>query len=94
MLEIRMIPVVAVLATLLVLVSTQPEHLWRWFAALLIAWGVTAAVLLCAPAIARVLKEKGSMAVERLMGMLLVAISVQMFLDGVAGYLKGAGTGS
>ena len=78
----------SVLATLLVLVSTQPEHLWRWFAALLIAWGLTAAVLLCAPAIARVLKEKGSVAVERLMGMLLVMVAVQMFLNGIEHYLK------
>jgi len=78
----------SVLATLLVLVSTQPEHLWRWFAALLIAWSLTAAVLLCAPAIAGVLKEKGSMAVERLMGMLLVMVAVQMFLNGIEFYMK------
>ncbi|MBE2285596.1 MAG: hypothetical protein IAE77_19190 [Prosthecobacter sp.] len=78
----------SVLATLLVLVSTQPEHLWRWFAALMIAWTITAAVLLCAPAIARVLKEKGSLAVERLMGMLLVMVAVQMFLNGIEHYLK------
>lgn len=78
----------SVLATLLVLVSTHPEQLWRWFAALLIAWGITAAVLLCSPAIARVLKEKGSMAVERLMGMLLVMVAVQMFLNGIEHYLK------
>ena len=78
----------SVLATLLVLVSTQPEHLWRWFAALMIAWTITAAVLLCAPAIARVLKEKGSLAVERLMGMLLVMVAVQMFLNGIEHYLN------
>ncbi len=78
----------SVLATLLVLVSTQPGQLWNWFAALLIAWSITAAVLLCAPAIARVLKEKGSMAVERLMGMLLVMVAVQMFLNGIEHYLK------
>lgn len=78
----------SVLATLLVLVSTQPEQLWNWFAALLIAWSITATVLLCAPAIARVLKEKGSMAVERLMGMLLVMVAVQMLLNGIEHYLK------
>ncbi|MDZ4405996.1 MarC family protein [Prosthecobacter sp.] len=78
----------SVLATLLVLVSTQPEQLWRWFAALLIAWSITAAVLLSAPAIARVLKDKGSLAVERLMGMLLVMVAVQMFLNGIEHYLK------
>ena len=78
----------SVLATLLVLVSTQPEKLWSWFTARMIAWAITSAVLLCSPAIARVLKEKGSMAVERLMGMLLVMVAVQMFLNGIEHYLK------
>lgn len=78
----------SVLATLLVLVSTQPERFRQWLAALLMAWAITAAVLVCAPAIAAVLKEKGSLAVERLMGMLLVMIAVQMFLNGLEHYLK------
>lgn len=78
----------SVLATLLVLVSTHPDQTGRWLLALLVAWGITAAVLLCAPAIARVLKEKGSMAVERLMGMLLVMVAVQMFLNGIEHYVK------
>ena len=87
-LAVPMIAGPSVLATLLVLVSTHPEQIWRWLSALLIAWGVTAAVLLCSPAIARVLKEKGAMAVERLMGMLLVMVAVQMFLNGIEHYLK------
>jgi len=87
-LAIPMIAGPSVLATLLVLVSTQPELIWRWFTALLCAWSITSAILLCAPAISRVLKEKGSMAVERLMGMLLVLVAVQMFLNGIEYYLK------
>lgn len=87
-LAVPMIAGPSVLATLLVLVSTQPEQIWHWFAALLISWGVTAAVLLCSPVIARVLKEKGAMAVERLMGMLLVMVAVQMLLNGIEHYLK------
>ena len=78
----------SVIATLLVLVSSQPDAMGKWLTALLASWGITAAVLLCAPAISRVLKEKGATAVERLMGMLLVMISVQMFLNGVEFYLK------
>lgn len=78
----------SVLATLLVLVSTRPEHLARWFTALMIAWSITSAILLFSPAIARVLKERGSLAVERLMGMLLVMVAVQMFLNGLEFYLK------
>jgi multiple antibiotic resistance protein len=78
----------SVLATLLVLVSTQPGALWQCIVALLSAWAITAVVLLFAPFIARVLKEKGAIAVERLMGMLLVMIAVQMFLNGLDAYLK------
>jgi len=78
----------SVLATLLVFVSAHPDQMGRWLTALLIAWAITAAVLLCAPAIARVLKEKGCMAVERLMGMLLVMVAVQMLLNGIEFYLK------
>ena len=78
----------SVLATLLVMVSSQPELIGQWLIALLIAWGITAAVLLFAPTIARILKEKGSLAVERLMGMLLVMVAVQMLLNGFEHYLK------
>ncbi|MSU42224.1 MAG: NAAT family transporter [Pedosphaera sp.] len=78
----------SVIATLMLLTSSQPALNARWLAALFIAWAITSAVLLCAPIIARGLREKGSMAIERLMGMLLVIIAVQMFLNGLAAYLK------
>jgi multiple antibiotic resistance protein len=78
----------SVLATLLVMVSSQPELIGRWLIALLCSWAITAAVLLMSPMLARILKEKGSMAVERLMGMLLVMIAVQMFLNGLKRYLQ------
>ena len=78
----------SVLATLLVLVSSQPERMRDWLIALLLSWGVTATVLLFSPTIARVLREKGSLAVERLMGMLLVMVAVQMLLNGFEHYLK------
>lgn len=76
----------SVLATLLVLGNAEAGVLGRSLVALLAAWAITAGVLLCAPFIARVLKEKGSLAVERLMGMVLVMISVQMFLNGLEAY--------
>ena len=78
----------SLIATLLVIVSSEPNAIWKWLTALLVAWGISAAVLLCAPALSRILKEKGATAVERLMGMLLVMISVQMFLNGVERYLQ------
>ena len=51
-------------------------------------WAITAAVLLMSPILSRILKQKGSMAVERLMGMLLVMIAVQMFLNGLKHYMQ------
>lgn len=58
-----------------------------WSLALLIAWVGTAVILLSSTALYKWLGQRVLTAVERLMGMLLVAISVQMFLDGFAVYL-------
>lgn len=75
-------------ATLILLAGQAgagPAHL---VGALLAAWAASAAILLASPALDRLLGERGLMAMERLMGLLLVALSVQMFLDGVAVYLR------
>ena len=61
-----------------------------WSLALVLAWLATAALLFSATSLYKVLGMRVLIAVERLMGMLLVAISVQMLLDGVATYLAGA----
>ena len=55
--------------------------------ALLIAWAATAAILFSATKLYRLLGPRALTALERLMGMVLVAISVQMTLDGIAAYL-------
>src|SRR5436190_16018437 len=75
------------LATLLLLERSDPGRLWDWLLALLAAWAATAAVLLTAPVLLRVLGRRGLIALERLTGMLLVMIAVQMVLDGVRKYL-------
>lgn len=74
-------------ATLVLLVSREPDRIGSWLIAVVVAWVVTAATLLSATSLQRLLGERGITAVERLMGMLLVAVSVQMTLDGVAQYL-------
>lgn len=76
------------MATLLLFVRTEPKRIADWLIALVIAWGATAVILLCSTFFLRVLKQRGLIAMERLTGMLLVVISVQMFLDGVAEYLQ------
>jgi len=58
-----------------------------WSLALVLAWAATAAILFSATYLYKVLGSRVLVAVERLMGMLLVAISVQMLLDGLKAYL-------
>lgn len=71
------------------LFSTQyPDRMFDWSLALFAAWLGTAVILLSATKLYRLLGKPVLIAVERLMGMLLVAISVQMLLDGVVAYLK------
>ncbi|MEO6171870.1 MAG: YhgN family NAAT transporter [Arenimonas sp.] len=71
------------------LFSTQyPERMLDWSLALLVAWFGTALILLSATSLYKLLGKPVLIAIERLMGMLLVAISVQMLLDGVVAYLK------
>lgn len=84
------IPLVAgpsTMAALLLFVQNQPGLFWHWFAALLLAWAITAVTLTGSHWLYRLLKPRGLVAVERLMGMILVILAVQMFLDGLRGYL-------
>jgi len=67
--------------------SNDPGRLGDWSLALLTAWGATSAILFSATYLYKWLGSRVLIAVERLMGMLLVAISVQMFLDGLGTYL-------
>ena len=75
------------LASLLLLQSSSNSTLQLW-ASLTLAWAVTAAILLSSTILYRLLKERGLIALERLMGMLLVMLAVQMFINGVAKFMK------
>ena len=76
------------LATLLVLVQTNQEHLPSLFVSLFLAWIISGAILLFSPLFYKVLKNKGLTALERLMGMLLLIMAVQMFIDGIKGLVN------
>ena len=79
------------MAAVMLLGSNEPHRLGEWSLALFLAWAATATILLCSPLLYRLLGRRALSAVERLMGMLLVAISVQMLLDGLAVYLGRGG---
>lgn len=78
------------MAVLLLLSTAQPGRMWEWGLALFIAWLITAVVLLCSTWLFKLLGESVLVAMERLMGMLLVVLSAQMILDGVVAYWQHA----
>ena len=85
------IPMVAgpsALAVVILLATREPGRIFHWLIALLAAWFVSALILVSATSLQKVLGRRGLVAMERLMGMLLVAIAVQMLLNGIAAYLE------
>ena len=75
------------MAAVMLMGSNEPERLPAFSLSLLLAWVGTVAILFCAPLLYKLLGHRALSAMERLMGMLLVAISVQMLLDGLGTYL-------
>ena len=77
------------MATVLLLASRQPAQLGEWIAALAAAVGVCAAVLLASQPLYRWLGESVVTAIEKLMGLVLCAIAVEMILAGIKRYFWG-----
>jgi multiple antibiotic resistance protein len=75
------------MAAVMLMSNSNPQRDADWGTALLIAWLATAALLFAATYLYKLLGTRVLVAVERLMGMLLVTVSVQMFLDGLDAYL-------
>ena len=76
------------LAMLILLARSQPERIFEWLAAVLGAWALTSLIMLSSSKLNKLFGKRGLIAVERLMGMVLVAISVQMLMDGISTYLN------
>jgi len=81
------IPLVAgpsTMTVVMLMASQQPKHIWLWMLALFIAWFISTVILVFAEKLRKVFGERGLVAIERLMGMILTTMAVQMFLTGVA----------
>ena len=84
------VPLIAgpsILATLILMGNQHPGEHGSLIIALLLAWVASSAILMCSNQLMKVLGNRGVYAIERLMGMILVMLSVQMFMDGIANYL-------
>jgi MarC family membrane protein len=74
------------MATVLLLASRQPDRVLSWVGALACAMAVSGAVLLLSDRIRRVVGDSVVSALEKLMGLVLTAIAVEMVLAGVKRY--------
>lgn len=77
------------MASVLLITSQEPHRWQEWLLALILAWGLTAIIIYFSTGLSRLLGKRGLVALERLMGMVLTAIAVQMFLEGVRKFLNG-----
>lgn len=76
------------LATVILLVSRAPERRLEWMAALALTIALGAVVLLLAERIQRLLGDRFVVAMERLMGLILVAVAVEMMMRAYGAFLK------
>ncbi|MBI3069283.1 MAG: MarC family protein [Betaproteobacteria bacterium] len=76
------------IATVILFVSRAPHRMLEWIAALSGAMLLALVVLLFAERISRLAGERGLAALERLMGLILTAIAVEMLLRGIEGFVR------
>jgi multiple antibiotic resistance protein len=85
-LAIPMIAGPSILAALILLANQDHNRMLDWSLALGAAWLASATILMLSSTLHRILGERGLIAIERLMGMILIMISIQMLLDGIGQY--------
>jgi multiple antibiotic resistance protein len=86
------IPMVAgpsAMAVVMLMASNDPSRMLDWTLALFAAWLLSSLILMSATGLKRFLGRRGLIAMERLMGMLLIALAVQMLLEGISTYIAG-----
>jgi small neutral amino acid transporter SnatA (MarC family) len=71
------------LLTIIMLKASEENNNLKIFFAILLAWVGVATVLMIAPFLQKVLKQRGMVALEQLMGMALSLMSIEMVVKGV-----------
>jgi MarC family membrane protein len=77
------------LATVLLLVSREPARLWQWVGAIAVVMALSSVVLAFSERIMRLLGERVTLAFERLLGLVLAAIAVELILRGIKTFIAG-----
>lgn len=87
-LAIPMLAGPSALATVILFSTQQQVSVWAAMLAIVLAMGIATVILLLGSRITRFVGERGLEAMQRLMGLLLTAIAVEMFLRGVVAFMK------
>ncbi|MCK5220237.1 MAG: NAAT family transporter, partial [Candidatus Aminicenantes bacterium] len=76
------------MAAILLITSQEPGRWPEWMLALLLTWFVSGLIIFSSTFFIRFLGKRGLIAIERLMGMILITISVQMLMTGIVKFIK------
>jgi len=85
------IPLIAgpsAMATILLFAKKNPEKWLEQLLAIVVAWLVSGLILSFSTNIAKIVGARGLTACQHLMGMILAAISVQMFMNGISNFFN------
>ena len=86
------IPLIAgpsALATVMLMATREPHRMGTWLAALTAAMAVTTGVLAAGERLQRRMGDRAMHAIERLMGLILTALAVEMLLGGIRAFVEG-----
>ena len=75
------------MASVLLIMTREPARWPEWLGAVVLAWLVSGAIICASGPLVRMLGKKALTAIERLMGMVLVAVAIQMLMSGVAQFM-------
>lgn len=71
------------IATVMLMMTRNPERWPEWLMAVFLAWLASSLILFFATKLKRFLSQRVLIAIERLMGMLLITLAVQMLMTGI-----------
>lgn len=78
----------AAMTTVMLFMTQHPEVGFWWIIVLILAAVIFAIIILSARYLSNIFSEKGLIALERLSGMMLTAMAIQMFLTGLESYFR------
>lgn len=90
-LAIPMIAGPSALATVMMMATREPHRILEWGGALVAAMAFCTAVLLAGERMQRSMGPGAMQAIERLMGLILTAVAVEMLLGGIRSFVQGFG---